>query len=153
MTNYLPLDLKLINYVFDPYQTPLTLKGNMRQQLCQWICNVNFRYNSFHSYISSGYDLSNQVEPPQNVLRLLMRHRFVRLRNCPVVVANKEIITSLPSMTPRSMLNIFIQTLSFTAFVAAMHSAFVVESAIVSCLELFQHTALHSTCTHTPNLT
>ena len=66
MTSNLPLDLKPITYVSDPHQTPVTLKDKMRQRLCQWICNVIFGWNSFHYYISSGYDLSNKLEPPQN---------------------------------------------------------------------------------------
>ena len=66
MTSNLPLDLKPITYVSDPHQTLVTLKDNLRQQLCQWICNVIFGWNSFHYYISSGYDLSDKLEPPQN---------------------------------------------------------------------------------------
>ena len=66
MTSNLPLDLKPITYVSDPHQTPVTLKDNLRQRLCQWIYNVIFGWNSFHCYISSGYDLSYKLEPPQN---------------------------------------------------------------------------------------
>src|SRR5664279_976588 len=43
--------------------------------------------------------------------------------------------------TPRSIRNFLIHTPSFAASEAAMYSASVVESATVSCLELFQLTA------------
>ena len=66
MTSNLPLDLKSITYVSDPHQTPMTLKDKMRQWLYQWIYNVIFGWNSFHYYISSGYDLFDMLEPPQN---------------------------------------------------------------------------------------
>ena len=43
--------------------------------------------------------------------------------------------------TPSSLTNFFIQTASLAASEAAMYSDSVVESAVVSCLELFQLTA------------
>ena len=45
-------------------------------------------------------------------------------------------------MTPRSIMNFFIHTPSFVAYVVAIYSTSMVESiVVVSYLELFKHTA------------
>ena len=56
------------------------------------------------------------------------------------MIAAKHMFESLmrPWLTPSSEMNFLIQTASFAASEAAMYSTLVEESAIMSCLQLFQ---------------
>ena len=58
---------------------------------------------------------------------------------CEEVLLEKELLAL--GTIPRSEMNFLIQTASFAALDAAIYSASVVESATVSCFELFQLTA------------
>ena len=59
----------------------------------------------------------------------------------PLLSQYKSIGRTMLGTTPSSIMNFFIQTASLAASEAAMYSDLVVESAVVSCLELFQPTA------------
>ncbi|KAJ9545013.1 hypothetical protein OSB04_024720 [Centaurea solstitialis] len=92
-------------------------------RLCQWICYILIRRNLAYSHVSSFDDLSDEVKLPKYMSRLMMLSRLIL------------------ATTLRSVIKFLSQTASFAASEAAMYSASVVESAIVSCFELFHEIA------------
>ena len=86
-------------------------------------------------------ELSNEMKSPHNMFALLVIHWLLSLRNGSTVVSVE--IQRARGIREHTKLNkeLLIQTPSFAASEAAMYSASIVESATVSCLELFQLTA------------
>ncbi|KAK8690667.1 hypothetical protein V6N13_074198 [Hibiscus sabdariffa] len=78
---------------------------------------------------------------PKNVFGLLMRSGFLCLRNGSIVVTIEIYNIDMLGITPNSVMNFLIQTASLAASLVAIYSASVVESATMSCFELFQLTA------------
>ncbi|KAJ9553351.1 hypothetical protein OSB04_017396 [Centaurea solstitialis] len=103
-------------------------QGNMHR--C-WICYILVRRNLAYSHVSSSDDLSDEMKLPKYMSRLVMLSRLLSLRHSPRILAT----------TLRSVIKFLSQTASFAASEAAMYSASVVESAIVSCFELFHEIA------------
>ncbi|KAK8670845.1 hypothetical protein V6N13_037459 [Hibiscus sabdariffa] len=110
------------------------------QRLRQGINDVVICVYLAYFHISSIYDLSHEMEAPKNVFGSLMRSGFLCLRNGSIVVTVELHSIRYAWHNPSSVTNFLIQTTSFTASLAAIYSASVVESATVSCFELFQLT-------------
>jgi hypothetical protein len=87
------------------------------------------------------HELWSKMKTPHNVFALLMISWLLRLRNGPTVITVEIQWADALGSTPSSIRNFLIQTPSFAASKATMYSASIVESATVSCLELFQLTA------------
>ena len=73
-----------------------------------------------------------------DVFGFLVRPRFLALFNTPLLWQYKDIDNSMDGTTSSSAMNFLIQPASFAASHVATYSAFVVESVVFSCLELFQ---------------
>ena len=81
-------------------------------------------------------ELSNEIKLPHNVFALLLIPWLLGLRNSSTVVTVE--IQRARGIREHNKLN---KELPYPNTEAAMYSASVVESATVSCLELFQLTA------------
>ncbi|KAL0284898.1 UNVERIFIED_CONTAM: hypothetical protein Sradi_7186600 [Sesamum radiatum] len=76
----------------------------------------------------------------KNVLGTVMRSRFLCLCYSPIVITEENYGLSNARYHTQLLDVVFHPTASFAASEVAMYSASMVESAVVSCLKLFQAT-------------
>ncbi|KAL0394386.1 UNVERIFIED_CONTAM: hypothetical protein Slati_4404800 [Sesamum latifolium] len=79
----------------------------------------------------------------KNVLGTVMRSRFLYLCYSPIIITKDNYGLSNARYHTQLLDVVFHQTVSLAAFKAAMHSASVVKSVVVSCLELFKQPHHH----------
>ena len=108
--------------------------------LSQRINNILISGHFLYLYIIPTNDLSNQIVYLEYIFRPLMRPWFLCLRYGSIV-QYKGIKSIMLGTTPSLVMNFLSQIASLAASKATMYSDSVVESTVVSCLELFQLTA------------
>ena len=86
----------------------------------------------------STNDFSNQMVSPKYVFGSLMRRDSFACAMAPLLSQYKGIGLTMLGTTPNCVMNFHIQTASLAALEDAMHFDLVMESPVVSCLELFQ---------------
>ena len=121
----------------------MRIKLLLGKRLSQRINNVLISEHFLYDYISPTNDFSNKVVSSKYVFRCLMRPWFLCLLNGSIVITIQrywinnfrhhfKFLDELPYPD-----HFLIQTTSLAASEASLYSASVVESAIVSYLELF----------------
>src|SRR5688572_20935749 len=114
---------------------------SLREWFCQRIRNVQIRVYFAYLDLTPVNEVSNEMKSPHYVFVLLVVPWLLCLRNCPIIITVEIQWAGRIREHTSSMRKFLIQTPSFAASEAAMYSVSVVESATVSCLELFQLTA------------
>src|SRR3954471_12783033 len=113
----------------------------LRKRLRQWVSNVIIGWYSANLHITSIDDLSNEVKTSEYVFGSLMRSRLLSLRDGSIVVTIEIHWVRNARDNPKFSNELLDPNTSFAASDATIYSASVVESATVSCFELFQLTA------------
>ena len=119
----------------------MVLEFALGEHFRERVCHIVICWHSFHFHIITRYYLPDEMITPEYMLGSLMRPRFLCLCNAPLLSQYTVIESIMEGTTSSSAMNLRIQTASFAASEAVIYSAFVVESVIVDCLELFQLTA------------
>ena len=129
-TNNLPLALEPIRHTLNTHRSSMAIMLLLRKRLCQWVSYiVKCRYFAyFHT-------------TPKYVIGSSVRSRLLSLCDSTIVITIETNGIHNARNYVKSLMNFLIQITSFAALEAAIYSASVVESATVSCFELFKLTA------------
>ena len=112
-----------------------------RERFSQRICYIQVRMYFTNIYVSILNIFTNGVEAILDMPGLLVKPGSLARAIAPVLSQKRVIGPDTLGITPRSVMNSFIQIASGAAFEADMYSASHVDPAMTLCLQLHQLTA------------
>ena len=120
-----------------------------RKRFIQRIYDIQIHMHFANIYVSILNIFTNGVEATLDVSGLLVKLGLLGKGNSSSVVTEESDRPDALGITPRSVMNSFIQIASCAASEAAMYSASHVDPATMLCLQLHQLTTHHSKYTRT----
>ena len=118
-----------------------------RKRFSQRICDIQIRMHFKNIYVSILNIFTNGVEATLDVSGLLVKPGLLGKGNGSSVVTEESHRANAVGITPRSVMNSFIQIASCASSEAAMYSASHLDPATMLCLQLHQLTAPPFKCT------